>query len=107
MSRLCPTLLLCSLLAASTASAQQREPAGADTASQSMPGPRHGDRVMMKKMMEASDARLDQLVQAMNGATGQKKVDAMAAVINEMVAQRKTMRGHMRHMMGPGGPPQR
>lgn len=105
MSRLRPALLLCSLLAASTASAQQREQAGADTASQSIPSPRHGDRAMMMKMMEASEVRLDQLVQTMNGASGQKKVDAMAAVINEMVAHRKMMRGHMRQMMDHGGPP--
>jgi hypothetical protein len=69
-----------------------------------MPGAHHDERAMMVKMMEASDARLDQLVQTMNSATGQKKVDAMAAVINELIAQRKQMRGHMRQMMGRLGP---
>lgn len=107
MSRLSPILLLCSLLAASTASAQDRDQPRADTASRATPGRPHGDRALMMKMMEASEVRLDQLVQVMNGATGQKKVDAMAAVINEIVAQRKMMRGHMREMMGRGGPPQR
>ena len=102
MSRL-SILLACSLLVASSASAQQRDQAR-DTASRAMPSPHHGDRAMMMKMMEASDARLDHLVQAMNSATGEKKVDAMAAVINELIAQRKQMRGHMRQMMGPPGP---
>jgi hypothetical protein len=35
----------------------------------------------------------------MNRATGNSKVRAMAAVINELVAQRKAMQGHMRQMM--------
>ena len=102
MFRLSTMLLVCSLLVASSASAQQRQQPGADSVSRSMPGPHHGDRAMMMKMMEASEARLDQLVQTMNGAAGQKKVDAMAAVITELVAQRKKMRGHMRQMMDHG-----
>jgi hypothetical protein len=61
---------------------------------------------MMSKM-EAMDARLDELVKKMNAATGSKKPDAVAAVINELVAQRKRMREQMiamqpemmRHMM--------
>jgi hypothetical protein len=39
----------------------------------------------------------------MNKATGGRKVQAVAAVINELVAQRKTMRTHARQMMGPDG----
>jgi len=54
-------------------------------------------------MMDSADARLDRLVSTMNKATGSRKVQAMAAVINELVAQRKTMRTHARHMMGPDG----
>ena len=106
MSRFSILLLVCSLLVASSASAQQRDQSRDDTASRAMPSPHHGNRAMMMKMMEASDARLDQLVRAMNSATGQKKVDAMAAVINELIAQRKTMRGHMRQMMDPPRPAQ-
>jgi hypothetical protein len=56
----------------------------------------------MMEMMDSSEARLDQLVRAMNQATGQKKVQAMAAVINELVSQRKMMRAHMRLMMDHG-----
>jgi hypothetical protein len=103
MWRLSGILLAGSLFIASGAAAQKPEQNRTDSVSQTMPGPAHGDRAMMMKMMEASEARLDQLVQTMNGATGQKKVDAMAAVINELIAQRKKMRGHMRQMMDHGG----
>ena len=51
------------------------------------------------RMMDSLNARLDTLVNRMNRATGNKKVTAMAAVINELVAQRKAMQGHMRQMM--------
>jgi hypothetical protein len=61
----------------------------------------------MMEDMKAMDARLDSLVQTMNGATGPAKVDATAAVVTELVSQRKTMRermegmqsGMMSHMM--------
>ncbi|MGH9366519.1 MAG: hypothetical protein ACRD3M_02455 [Thermoanaerobaculia bacterium] len=61
---------------------------------------------MMAKM-EAMDSRLDDLVKKMNAAKGSKKVDAIAAVVNELVLQRKEMRRQMmamqpemmRHMM--------
>jgi Spy/CpxP family protein refolding chaperone len=51
------------------------------------------------QMMDSLDARFDTLVSRMNGATGNSKVTAMAAVINELVAQRKGMQEHMRQMM--------
>ena len=57
--------------------------------------------------MDSLDRRLDGLVDRMNRAGGNQKVAAMAAVINELVAQRKAMRGHMRgmmKMMGDKGP---
>ena len=64
-----------------------------------------GHRSMMSAM-DSLDHRLDSLVGRMNRAGGDQKVAAMAAVINELVAQRKLMRGHMRWMMGDkGGPP--
>jgi hypothetical protein len=50
----------------------------------------------------------------MNRSTSNARVDAMAAVITELVAQRRAMRAHHREMMhapgmmhGPGGPPPR
>jgi hypothetical protein len=61
---------------------------------------------MMAKM-DAMDARLDDLVKKMNASKGSRKVDATAAVVDELVSQRKQMRQQMmaiqpemmRHMM--------
>jgi hypothetical protein len=53
----------------------------------------------MMARMEESDRRLDELVSTMNSATGQAKVDAIAAVVNELVTQHRQM--HQR-MMGQG-----
>jgi hypothetical protein len=52
---------------------------------------------MMSKMKEM-DARLDAKVAAMDAAKGDQKVEAMAAVIKEMVSQRKEMQEHMMKM---------
>lgn len=57
--------------------------------------------------MKASDARLDALVATMNAASAADKATATAAVVTEMVAQRRSMRtgmdrmqhGAMGHMM--------
>jgi hypothetical protein len=51
------------------------------------------------QMMDSLNARVDTLVSRMNRATGNNKVTAMAAVINELVAQRKMMQEHMRQTM--------
>jgi hypothetical protein len=51
--------------------------------------------------MDSLDRRLDSLVDVMNTAKGDKKVTAMAAVINELVDQRKAMRRRVGQMMGP------
>lgn len=66
----------------------------------------------MMKEMKAHDEKIESLAAKMNSATGQAKIDAMAALLNEMVAQRRTMRAHMekRHSMrsekmGKGGGP--
>jgi len=60
--------------------------------------------MMTMSMMDSADARLDRMVGSMNKATGSRRMQAMAAVINELVAQRKMMRMHARQMMmGPGG----
>jgi TolA-binding protein len=53
----------------------------------------------MKAKMKAMDDQLDKLVADMNAARGSKKVDKMAAVIDELVAQRKQMRDQMQTMM--------
>lgn len=41
------------------------------------------------------NAELDRLVQAMNAAKGDKKIEAMAAVINKAMEQRKTWQADM------------
>ncbi|HYL30433.1 MAG TPA: hypothetical protein VEU27_10950 [Gemmatimonadales bacterium] len=51
------------------------------------------------RMTDSLNVHLDTLVNRMNRATGNKKVTAMADVINELVAQRRAMQGHMRQMM--------
>jgi hypothetical protein len=96
MPRFILIVLVSSLLVAASASAQERDQTRGDSAARAMP---MADRAAMMKMMDSSEARLDQLVRAMNQATGPRKVQAMAAVINELVGQRKMMRAHMRGMM--------
>lgn len=58
----------------------------------------------MMAEMKAEDARLDALVRDMNAATGNARIDAMAAVLNELLQQRKAMHERMgkmsEHMMG-------
>jgi hypothetical protein len=57
----------------------------------------------MMAEMKANDAALDALVVQMNAATAPAKVDAVAAVLNELVRQQKAMRQHMEHMHGMMG----
>ena len=86
------------LLFASSAAAQEPERAGGDTTS-GMRGQAMAGHMMMMSMMDSADARLGRLVSSMNQATGGRKVEAMAAVINELVAQRTMMRRHAMQMM--------
>jgi hypothetical protein len=59
----------------------------------------------MMAQMKAGDARLDALVKEMNSAKGESKVDAVAAVVTELINQHKAMHGHMgqMHQMMMGG----
>ncbi len=61
----------------------------------------------MMAEMKAADGRLDALVKDMNAATGEAKVDAVAAVVTELVRQQKSMHertGQMhQQMMGGRG----
>lgn len=52
----------------------------------------------MMTEMKAADQRLSDLVAKMNSASSQAKVDATAAVVNELVSQRKAMHEHMMAM---------
>jgi hypothetical protein len=72
------------------------------------PGPPNRGGMMMSdtalaqqemRMMDSMNLRLDSLAARMNKASGNKKVSAMAEVINELVAQRRAMQEHMRQMM--------
>ncbi len=103
-------ILLVSFVSAVTLWAQQPTPPPAAAQKMEMPGkPGMMDEMKMdesmmarhKEMMakmEAMDSRLDDLVEKMNAAKGSKKADAVAAVVNELVAQRKQMREHMMAM---------
>lgn len=53
----------------------------------------------MLEAMRENDKKLDELAAAMNSAKGEAKVDAIAALLNEMLAQRKALR----QQMGTGG----
>ena len=61
----------------------------------------------MMAEMKAGDAKLDALVEDMNAAAGEAKVNAIAAVVNELVQQHKSMHGRMgqmhQQMMGGRG----
>jgi hypothetical protein len=57
-------------------------------------------RDKMMTEMKAADDRLDDLVARMNAASGMEKAEATAAVVNEMVTQRRTMRDGMMKMEG-------
>lgn len=52
----------------------------------------------MMAEMKAADAKLDALVKDMNAATGDAKIAAVAAVINELVQQHRTMHSRMGQM---------
>jgi DNA repair exonuclease SbcCD ATPase subunit len=59
-------------------------------------------RAWMEQVQERNK-RLDDLVAKMNAAKGEAKVDAIAAVINEMTEQRRALQQHPGMPMG-GGP---
>jgi hypothetical protein len=52
----------------------------------------------MMAEMAAGNAKLDGLVKEMNAVSGEAKVTAMAAVINELVQQHTAMHGRMGQM---------
>lgn len=57
------------------------------------------DHSAMMQERKARDLRLDQLLQAMNKAAAQKKVDLMADILRELLAERKKTHEHMACMM--------
>lgn len=71
-------------------------PASADMASKCKGMMAQHEKMMSE--MKAADQRLDELVAKMNQASGQAKVDATAATVTEIVAQRRMIRDRMMHM---------
>jgi hypothetical protein len=52
----------------------------------------------MMAEMKAADSRLDALIKEMNAAKGEAKVNAVAAVVTELVRQQKSMHDRMGQM---------
>jgi hypothetical protein len=94
------------LLSPGPVGATQAAPAHEHPAAQAKAQPAMADKCKammaehdkMMADMKAADQRLDSLVVKMNAESGQAKADATAAVVNEVVAQRKTMRDGMMKM---------
>ncbi|HEX3274671.1 MAG TPA: hypothetical protein VHR43_07440 [Gemmatimonadales bacterium] len=80
--------------------AQQPAPASPHPSPHGAPA-MHDSSVMAyhRRMSDSLNARLDTLVSRMNKATGDRKVAAMADVINELVGQRRAMQAEMHRMM--------
>lgn len=77
-----------------------------DTMPRQGPSPRGrgsmDDRQAMMETMRAQEKRLDALVEAMHAATGDdQRIRAVAAVVDELVAQHRAMHQRMMTMMGP------
>jgi len=83
---------LLALPAPAAAAQESVAPSGAEAATCQEKKARYEE---MRTRMEERDKRLDELVATMNGAKGDAKIDAVAAVVAEMIAQRKEMRAHM------------
>jgi hypothetical protein len=86
------------MLSASSVAAQQPQMQRPDSHSAM---PRRGHQQMMMRM-DSLNARLDSLVDRMNRTSGDQKVQAMAAVITELVSQRRMMQDRMHGMMERG-----
>jgi len=56
----------------------------------------------MMQMHEQGAARLQELQDQMHAATGEAKVDAIEALLDEMLAQQSAMHAMMMSMHGPG-----
>ena len=105
-SRTLTALAIAVAFMASATFAQQGAPPAAAQAHSGQGGMMGGNPQMMamhEKMMadmKAMDATLDMKVAAMNAAKGSAKVDATAAVVNEMVTHHKQMMAKMMTMQG-------
>ncbi len=86
-------VIIASLLQTATLFAQDTGPMqGMDQKKHREMMPKHA------KMMEeqkAQDAEIEKLQAEMNAATGEKRIDAIVAVVNKLIEQRKTMHEKM------------
>jgi conjugal transfer/entry exclusion protein len=84
----------------SAVAAVQQSPAAQETTQPQQPNMQAMMKMHEQMMaeMKSGDAKLDALVKDMNSATGQTKVTAIAAAVNELVLQHKTMHGRMGQM---------
>jgi hypothetical protein len=62
------------------------------------PDPKAEMQKKMEAKMKAADAEVNALLDQMNTATGDKKIDAMAALLNKMLQERKGMQEKMAAM---------
>jgi vancomycin resistance protein YoaR len=100
------TMLAIQLVSPAAAQNRQAQPPASSTQSQSMQDMMKMHEQMMAEM-SAADAKLDALLKEMNAASGNAKVNAMAAVVTELVRQNRSMHEHMgqmhQQMMGGRG----
>jgi hypothetical protein len=71
------------------------------TPDQQAPPPQQGRSVIHETLragMHAREARLASLVKTMDGATGEAKIDTMAAIIRELVQSDREMQARMARM---------
>ena len=83
-----------------TVAAQQTHdhPAGAAPAAPQADADRMRMHAEMMSAMKAKDAKLSALVKAMDGATGNAKIETIATIIRELVTDQKAMHEHMAEM---------
>jgi hypothetical protein len=86
------------------ASAQTTAPPTTQDQGRGRMGGMMADRARMRADMAAQAKKLDDLVAAMNAAKGPDRLDRIAAVVNELVAQHRAMSGRMEGMMAAPPP---
>jgi hypothetical protein len=87
------------------AQAPAESAAGRGMMAQGQMGQMMMERQKMMAQMQAAEKKLDELVAKMNAARGAEKVEPIAAVVNELVAQHKRMHDGMMTMMQQMTPP--
>lgn len=101
-----PVIALVVFATVPLALAQATHEHGAQATPPAASAPAAQQQAMMMKMMDdmqAQQKRLSEMVAKMNAATGQAKVDQIAAVVTEMAAMHGRMTSMMTMMHGGGG----